>query len=347
MFRPRRGSGPVEAVAVAVSFVAIASTALALRADRALASGPDEASRILERIASADTTSYRAKQLVAYFGRPQSNALLDVRSSPSGRFVRAESGRDVSRMWSRADVGVLVGKYSSLQEAAPAEVRLDPVEVLAKYDVTVGRPEELLGTKLVPLTLARRADGAVVERWWIHERSGVVYRRTLYDASGTVIGMSTVIEMDWGDPGPADPVASDLDRASSVRSVDSPDAPRHLAGGYDLWKSYELEIDGRAAQQWVYSDGVHALSVFRTNGNLKGPDGFTPSDVDGARVWTGPGPGTWAWQGGGRSWLVVAEEPAIDAAELIEPFPKGGPSFWSRLGSVWSRLIDGIAGLFD
>ena len=338
---------PAEMLALAVSVVAIAGAGLALHPAVALAADPEQASRLLERIATADGTSYRAKQLVAYFGTPQSNALLDVRSSPGGRFVRAESGRDVSRMWSRADVGVLAGRYANLQEAAPPEVRLDPVEVLAKYDVTVGPPEELLGTKLVPLTLARRSDGAIVERWWIHERSGVVYRRTLYDASGMLVGMSTVIEMHWGDPGPADPVAADLDRAQSVRAIDAKDAPRHLAGGYDLWKCYELAVDGRRAQQWVYTDGVHALSVFRTDGNLKDPDGFTPSDVGGARVWTGPGPGTWAWQGGGRTWLVVAEEPALDAQSLIDPFPSGGPSFWSRLGSVWSRLIGAIAGLFD
>ena len=342
----RRALHPADLLAVAFSLVAIAGAGLGLHPDVALAES-DKASRLLERIASAGGTSYRAKQLVAYFGQPQSNALLDVRSSPDGRFVRAESGRDVSRMWSRADVGILAGRYTNLQEAAPPEVRLDPADVLAKYDVAVGRPEELLGTELVPLAFARRTDGAVVERWWIHEASGVVYRRTLYDASGMLVGMSTVIEMQWGDPGPADPVSADLDRASSVRVVDEDDAPRHLAGGYDLRKTYELDVEGKSAEQWVYSDGLHALSVFRTRGNLKDPDGFTASDVDGARVWTGPGPGTWAWQGGGRSWFVVAEESALDAAELIDPFPKGGPSFWSRLGSVWSRLIGGIGGLFD
>lgn len=347
MTTARRARPLPELLAIAAAVVAIAAAGLALHPAVASAADPDAASRLLEKIASADDTSYRAKQLVAYFGRPQSNALLEVRSSPSGRFVRAESGQQVSRMWSRSDVGVLAGRYASLQEAAPGDVGLDPVEVLAKYDVTVGRREELLGTELVPLTFARRADRTMVERWWVHERSGVVYRRMLYDAGGMLVGMTTVIEMHWGDPGPDDPVASDLDRAASVRTVEAADAPRRLSGGYDLWKAYELEVDGKPCEQWVYSDGVHALSVFRTHGNLEDPDGFTASDVGGARVWTGPGPGTWAWQGAGRSWLVVAEEPAIDAAELIEPFPKGGPSFWSRLGSVWSRLIGGIAGLFD
>src|SRR5262245_50819338 len=106
-------------LALAVSVIAIGGAGLALHPDVALAADPERAAQLLERIATADGTSYRAKQLVAYFGTPQSNALLDVRSSPGGRFVRAESGRDVSRMWSRADVGVLAGRYTNLQEAAP------------------------------------------------------------------------------------------------------------------------------------------------------------------------------------------------------------------------------------
>jgi hypothetical protein len=97
----------------------------------------------------------------------------------------------------------------------------------------------------------------------------------------------------------------------------------------------------------VYSDGLHALSVFRTKGNLRSPKGFEASDVDGARVWTGPGPGTWAWEGKGNSYMVVAEEPALDPAQMLEDFPKGGPSFWARLGSVWSRLFSGISHLFS
>ena len=132
-----------------------------------------------------------------------------------------------------------------------------------------------------------------------------------------------------------------------MRVVDADDAPRHLAGGYDLWKTYELDVDGKPAEQWVYSDGLHALSVFRTRGNLKDAGRIHRVRRRRCSRWTGPGPGTWAWQGGGRSWFVVAEESALDAAEFIDPFPKGGPSFWSRLGSVWSRLIGGIGGLFD
>lgn len=306
-----------------------------------------EAERLLERVASAVDVPYRARQLVAYFGEPQSNALLDVSSSADGRFVKAESGSGVTRIWSRTDVGVLAGDDVNLQEVAQPTVRLSPSDILAKYSVELGTSQEQLGTRVIPLAFVRRRDGTTVERWLVHERSGVVYRRTLYDTAGEVVGMSTVIEMEWGDPGPADPVERDLDDAKPVRSIAAPDAPATLAGGYRLWQAYALELGGRSCEQWVYSDGLHALSVFTTHGNLKHPDDFEAVEVDGARAWAGPGPGTWAWQGDGRSWLLVAEESALDAAEMIDPFPKGGPSVFARLGSVWSRLIRAIGGLFD
>jgi hypothetical protein len=118
--------------------------------------------------------------------------------------------------------------------------------------------------------------------------------------------------------------------------------------GYRLLRGYRMEADGRPADQWLYSDGLHALSVFSTTGRLRTPKGFEAAEGRGAEgLWIGPGPGTWAWEGGGRSWLVVAEESALDPAELTGSFPKGGPSFWARLGSLWSRLFGAIGDLFS
>jgi sigma-E factor negative regulatory protein RseB len=343
--------GRDDLLAFAFSVVIIAWAGLQLQAVPAEAKERDEdASLLLSRVAGAEDAPYRAVQMVAYYGRPQSNALLDVRSSAGGRFVRAESGADVTRLWSSDDVGAVAGTSGSLREIAPPLVRMRPSDVFTKYEVAVGKAEKLLGAELVPLTFTRRRDGDVAERWWVHRKSGVVYRRDIYDTDGEIVGMSTVIEMHWGDPGPGDPVEPDVDRTRQVRRSSSPDAPKRLDGGYRLWRCYTFEVpgqvDGRRAQQWVYSDGMHALSVFRTSGGLKAPDGFEAGEVNGARVYTGPGPGTWAWEGGGKSYLVVAEEAAIDAAKLTEPFPKGGPSVWARLGSVWSRLIGAIGGLF-
>lgn len=327
---------------VAITFASLIG-GLFVSAPAAAVDTQRSAEQLLDKIAGADRATYHAQQIVAYFGEPQSNAVLDVRSSAKGRFVRAESGSDVTRMWSTSQMGAVSDKHANFEEDEPSEIGVSPSRVLAKYDVSVGNPVSLLGVYLVPLTFARRSDDTVVERWWVHAKSGVVYRRALYGSSNKLVGMSTIIDMHWGDPGPGDPPDPALARNSAAESTDATDAPKRLSSGYDFWKSYKLTIDGKRCDQWVYSDGLHALSVFRTKGNLKTPDGFTSADVDGHRMWTGPGPGTWAWEGAGRTWMLVAEEPALDAAQLTRAFPKGGPSFWARLGSVWSRLF----GVFD
>jgi hypothetical protein len=97
----------------------------------------------------------------------------------------------------------------------------------------------------------------------------------------------------------------------------------------------------------VYTDGLHALSVFRAAGGLRVPHGFVRSDVGGARAWAGPGPGTWAWEGAGSSWVVVAEEPDLDPAQLLSRFPHGSPSVWARMGRLWSKVFAVIDGLFS
>jgi outer membrane lipoprotein-sorting protein len=329
------------AVLVVVAIVASGSLA-----DVAASQDTDAAaSDLLERVAGANNASYRARQVVVSFGGKQAAAVLDVTSSADGRFVRAARGNEVTRLWTTPDMGVVDGEYTSKHEGHLAQVEISPRSVLQKYEVDVGQPEEMLGVELVPVTLVRRADYRIGERWWIHPKSGVIYRRELFDARGELAGLATLIEMEWGDPGPAEPVAAESEAATSAVAIDVAGAPKRLAGGYRFWRAYRIPIGERAAEHLVYTDGLHALSVFRLPGGLAVPEGFESSRVQG--VFRGPGLGTWAWEGDGSSYVAVAEEPALDASELVRSFPLGGPSFWERLGSVWSRLFRGLGSLFD
>jgi hypothetical protein len=295
---------------------------------------PSDVTVLLDRVAGADDVPYRARQLVVYFGEPQSAAVLDVTSGRDGRFVRAESGPTTSRVWSSGDVDAIDGE-ANFEELAPPKMRVDPEAVSAKYAISLGEPVDHLGTELRPVTFERRADAALVERWWVHEPSGVLYRRALYDHDSRLLGMTTVLEMDWAPKGVADPVGG-TDATTRVRPTTSSGAPQQLASGYELWQTYELDIEGSASEQWIYSDGLHALSIFRSKGGLEVPDGFT-RDGD---AWKGPGPGTWTWEGGGYRWVAVAEESRLDPELLLDAFPHGGPTVGARLGSVWSRLFD-------
>lgn len=336
------------------SIALIGAALVALVPSSVLAAGiaQDDRSRAvtyLRRVARAQEATYSCRQLVAYFGDPQSAAaMLDVRSSGDGQFVRAESGPATKRLWLDESASVLASRSSHLREATPTAVPLRPEEVLAKYEVDVGSRQRLFGVEVVPLTLVRRRDRAMIEQWLVQPRSGIVYQRELYDEQGKLVGMSTITDMKWGASAAAkpEPIEEQARAPSTVRSSATDNAPEMLPLGYRLLRGYRLEADGRPAEQWVYSDGLHALSVFSTSGRLQSPEGFTAAQgADG--LWVGPGPGTWAWEGGGRSWMVVAEESALDPVELTEAFPRGGPSFWARLGSLWSRLFGAIGGLFS
>jgi hypothetical protein len=182
----------------------------------------------------------------------------------------------------------------------------------------------------------------MTERMYINPGSGVVYRRELFSSAGRLVGLSTIIDMRWGEtatPERFEPGSSPPDRS---RTVDAGDAPRRLPYGYELAHAYAVTIGHSTTTQWVYNDGLHALSVFATKGGLRVPRGFTPSGVSGAHAFTGPGPGTWTWEGGSRTWVVVAEEPDMDAAQFVARFPHDTPSAWARMGSLWSRAFTAI-----
>jgi hypothetical protein len=243
-------------------------------------------------------------------------------------------------------MGIVSSAGTNLEEAGEQVVPIDPTEIVEKYDIEVGAPQDLLGVTVVPLTLRRRDDGRIVERWLVHPSSGIVYQRGLYDANDKLVAMSTVIDMQWGDAGFAERFDPGTGTPQRVTQVKAPDAPKRLPQGYRLLDAYRLNVGGRSAQHWVYSDGLHALSVFRTNGRLRAPSGFVRGSYGKVKGWTGPGPGTWAWEGGGHAFVLVAEEPALDPAQMLRRFPSGGPSIWARMGSVWSSMFHWVARLF-
>jgi hypothetical protein len=338
-----RGATAVLTASLAVIGVAF----LGLFAQTSVAEDTPSADVFLTRVANANGATYRARQLVVYFGRPQSAAVLDVQSTSEGEFVRAEKGTSVTKLWQRAGVGIVSGAKQAIVDDSPASVPLRPKEVLAKYEIEVGAPQKLLGVDVVPLTLKRRADAAVVERWLVHAKSGIVYRRGLYDARNRLVGMSTIIDMDWGVDQGAERFDPGSHAPSHAKLMRAPDAPKRLAQGYRLTHAYRIEVGRQRAQHWVYSDGLHVLSVFRTNGPMRAPAGFVRTKLGRSSGWFGPGPGTWAWEGGGHGYLMVAEEPALDPGDLTEPFPKGGRSVAAKMGSVWARLFRSVGGIFS
>jgi hypothetical protein len=332
----------VLAAAVIASALALMSRQPTLAEDRP----SNQPVVYLEKLATTDATPYHARQLVVYMGQPQSAAVLDIRSTPQSTFVRADGGDNTMRLWRHASGGIVSGNTGTITDDGPAAVPVNAADIVTKYDVSVGPAQKILGVDVVPLTLVRKSDQMMVERMWVHPPSGVVYRRELYGPNGKLVGLSTIIDMRWGEHADAERYEVPSIRPSRAWATLAHDAPDRLPFGYTLAGTYAIDMRGHRSVQWVYTDGLHALSVFRAPGGLRVPRGFVRADVRGVRAWTGPGPGTWVWEGAGSSWVIVAEEPDLDAAQLLAPFPHASPSAWARMGRLWSKAGRGIARLF-
>ena len=296
----------------------------------------------LEKISAVDVVPYHARQLIVYMGLPQSAAVLDIRTTPQTTFVRADAGQDVVRLWRRPGTGIVSETQGAVRDDGIDAQVVRAADVVAKYEVTMGPTQKMLGVDVVPLTLVRRSDQLMIERLYINPGSGVVYRRELFSSGGRLVGMSTIIDMRWGENATAERFEPGALPPARAHVVDAGNAPRSLPYGYELAHAYALTIGHHTTTQLVYNDGLHALSVFATKGGLRVPPGFTPAGVSGAHAFTGPGPGMWTWEGGGRTWVVVAEEPDLDAAQLVGRFPHDTPSMWARMGSLWSRAFGAI-----
>lgn len=337
----KEGAAGVCALAVLATALVVSSRQPTLAQDKA---GP---AAYLEKMSSPGQTPYHARQLVVFMGEPQSAAVLDIRSSPRATFVRAEAGGDVVKLWRRPGAGIVAAAEDVVRDDAPPGPAVRAEDVMAKYDVTTGPSQKMLGVDVVPLTLVRRGDQVQVERMWIHPRSGVVYRRELFGRSGKLIGLSTIIDMRWGEDAAVEPYEAGPVPAARALATTDGRAPTRLPYGYALSGAYAIKIRGQQTTQWVYSDGLHTLSVFATKGAMRTPDGFVTTRLAGTRAFAGPGPGTWAWEGDGHSWVVVAEEPDLDPARLLAAFPRDSRSVWARMGSVWSRLFGWVGGRFS
>ena len=299
----------------------------------------------LDKMSRAESSSYVARRLVVYLATPQAAAVLEERSSPQGTFVRSDAGSETTRLWFAADHVLVSDDESSISDAAPANVGVRTEAVMQKYEVRAEPAESLLGVDVVPLELVRRTDRKLVERLWVHPESGVVYRRELYGADGALVGLSTILDMKWGESS-ARMETPDGPPVKKAKQTTGSRAPAELAYGYALVKAYAIEAHGRPTEHWVYSDGMHTLSVFRTKGTLDRPDGFEKVSFEGGSVWAGPGPGTFTWEGDGHTWTLVAEETQLAPAKLTGDFPRGGRSLPARLGSWWARAFRWVGDRF-
>ncbi len=172
-----------------------------------------------------------------------------------------------------------------------------------KYEVAVVGTDDLMDRPCTILEVRRRVDGALRERLWIDEESGLLVRRETFTDDEQPVRLATYLSLDLT-PGPGPNTSDDLlaeasddevdDRtqdttedttwAETAESIEAPAArpvddrglaalrqagwavPPSLPGGYAPLGAYTVEADGSQPLQLVYGDGLYVVSVFQQKG---------------------------------------------------------------------------------
>ena len=226
------------------------------------------------------------------------------------------------------------------------------------------------GGRAALLVEARRpgAGGAagLAGRFWVDQRTGMVLRRDLLDATGRVVSRSTLTHLQVDSPSTFAPVSATVPTgaahpvvplAPSGRRVTAselaalaPGAPPELPGGLQLFDA--RRHDDRVLQL-SYSDGLSTLSLFVQPGALPGAVTALPIERrGGADVRAMPGPSDrLAWASDGRTWSLVSDAPigVVDAAVAVLPHAPVGRRGDALAARAWRGMsrIGGWLNPFD
>lgn len=231
---------------------------------------------------------------------------------------------------------------------------LEPPPPSRKYELRTGEGAPVAGRPTTAVEI--RSGGVLRERLSVDRETGLLLRREQLDGSGRAVRVTSVESLVLlpGDSGvlPADPPrgpAQAQARMQRVRPESVPSLVRvaeALAAGYQHVAAYRQG----SLVQLVYSDGLHALSVFAQPGRLaRGslPDGGRPVQLG---RWAGvaygwPGGEAVTWQAHGLVYTVVGDGPVEEvlAAAASVPEPPS-PSVGSRVRQRSRAIVDLLTG---
>jgi hypothetical protein len=222
-----------------------------------------------------------------------------------------------------------------LDVAGPQSLPAAIVPMSAKYDVDAAGDAAVADRPARVMSV--REGGRLVERVHIDAATGLVLRRELYDAAGGVVRQMSVETLRLGSAAPAAVAQADVDVPAPFA------APRMLAGDY---VRVGAEVRGRVLHV-LYSDGLHALSVFAQVGRLAAAEGGERVSVGGrpARSYAWPGGDVLMWDVGGLVYTAVSDAPAGDvrAAAATLPGARALPAA-ERLRRACRKAVEALLG---
>lgn len=302
-----------------------------------------------EAVAAATTTSYEASMVVI---------VLDAQG-PGVTEVQLRKGRDgdlaisAAESWliARGD-GAMLFKEDAEQLLHVGQVHALPfamAEVERNYDVDVaGRAELSTGPAVA---IAFRRGGALSERLFVDDETGLVVRRETYDQGGQPVRVTVLQQLRVTNTameplagGGEDALGSRIQLApedvSRIEGHDWP-VPTAVGDGFDLRVAFA--IDRAAAVQLVYSDGLYTVSLLEQPGSVDAEAlaGAVREVHEGIPVYRWPAmePLRMVWNGDGHTFTAVTDAPAGVLLDVVRDLPHDTePSMPSRVGRGLVRL---------
>jgi negative regulator of sigma E activity len=297
----------------------------------------------LQRAAAAsDRVSFHATQVVTSWGpEGASSATLDIVHA-------AKQGSEISVLGRDATPGVKAFVQSAGQTVGPT-VDGGPLALLrTTYELVYRGGTEAIGRPSV-LVEALRADRTLAARFWIDKATGLLLQRRLFTVDGRTVVRSTVyshLEVEDSEflrhlppmlPGGVESVG--LQGVDQLRSQGW-NCTDELPGSLKL---YDVRRDAAGGSlQFLYSDGLFAVSLFEQRGALD-PAAFagytTSSTAEGATVYLRHGMPSYAvWASGGIVYTMVGDVPYDLLAEVVAALPHEPPARVTAVQRVGTGL---------
>lgn len=305
---------------------------------------------VLGRAVTATVTGFEASMVVVSIGEDGPGVTeVELRKDTDGSLrvaaadtwlIASEGGSAMFRDETGGDL-VRLGQVQSLPFTLP--------EVRRNYRIDVaGRASLLTGTAVA---LGFRRGDVLRERLFVDDATGLVVRRETYDGDGAPVRVMALTDLRVTDRDMRTMEAAG-DAALGERERLSPSEVRELAGhGWEVpvtvGDGFELRagfaVDGGAAVQLLYSDGLYTLSVLEQPGRVD-PDalrGAVRAEPEGIPVYRWPGvePERMVWNGGDHTFTAVTDAPADILMAAIDDLPH------DRAADLPTRLRRGLSRL--
>lgn len=302
--------------------------------------------RLLDRVASADDlVRYAGTQFVsAWSADSTDSALVDVKNMPGqGTAIRVRGSGD--------------GPASAVFTTPPGDIGLElgggPVALLVRnYSISTAGRDRVTGRKARVLEIVGEG-GTVAARFWVDERSGILLRREVYDASGRTVRASAFVQVRIGarvsaghlPPAMPQAPAEVLDAVGVANLRESGcSCPALLVDSLALYQVRQVSTSTGTVLHLSYSDGLSTVSVFEQPGRVDETSmvGYTPRENgDGVQYVRDGVPRQIVWSADGVVYAVVADapDPLVDAVVADLPHqPPESDGVTSRIGRGLARV---------